>query len=167
MKVDQLKEYIAKVVREEVRKAVRDEVKNCISEAFGASSSVNQSRREVQVSENPSNSSFASLMENDDIEQTPQQPQTSKKKVQYTKNPVLNAVLNETAQNFKGIPQEGSMVGMMGGFGGGGTEVLNEAAAPEIPAAAPVEVKKTAAVFNRDFRALMKAVDKKVAAKKG
>lgn len=75
--------------------------------------------------------------------------------------------MNETAQNFKGIPQEGNVVGMMGSFGNGGTELINEAAAPEIPASAPVEVKKTAAVFNRDFRALMKAVDKKVAGKKG
>lgn len=161
MKAEQLKEYISKVVRTEVRNVIREEVRKCINEAFSGASAPQQ---KVVANEDVS-VSYKSLMESQD--EPVQQSNEKKKAVQYTKNSILNQVLNETAQGFKPIPQEGSMVSMMGGFGGGGTDVINESVAPEVPATAPVEVKKTAAVFNRDFRALMKAVDKKVSAKKG
>ena len=166
MKAEQLKEYITKMIRAEIRNVIREEVKICLTEAFGdrKSPTTNSTNHEELKS------SFKNLMESESVGSEPQKK--SQKAVQYTKNPILNAVLNETAQSFKGVPQEGSMVGMMGNFSSGGSELINETVsqpvniAPEIPASAPVEVKKTAAVFNRDFRSLMKAVDKKVAAKK-
>lgn len=167
MKAEQLREYIAKLVREEVKKAVREEVKNCITEAFGASSGVSNEVAPRQQTKPNYTPSYASLFENNESAPVVSTPPTDKKKTQYTKNPILNAVLNETAQNFKAIPPEGSMVGLIGSFGDNTSETINEVAAPKVPESAPVEVKKTAAVFNRDFRALMKSVDKKNAAKRG
>jgi hypothetical protein len=79
----------------------------------------------------------------------------AKKFVKYTNNPMLNDILNQTTG---GVPQEGGMVGMMGGYGGATSQVITETKAPEN---APEPVKSVYSAMNRDYRSLMKAVNKK------
>ena len=83
-------------------------------------------------------------------------PTTPKKVIQYTKNPILNQILNETSG---GVPQEGSLVSMLGGPERSITESI-------IPETAPEPVKKVAAALTRDYSALLKAVEQKRAGKK-
>jgi hypothetical protein len=98
--------------------------------------------------------SLSSLLES---EPEPVKQQTPKKVVKYTSNPILNEILNETQG---GVPRDGEMVGLIGdGFGGTvGREQINEVKAPEN---APKEVKTVYQAMNKDYRSLMKAVDKK------
>ena len=78
-----------------------------------------------------------------------------KKFVKYSNNPMLNEILNQTTG---GVPQEGSMVSMMGGYGGNNQEVITET---NIPENAPAPVKGVYSAMNRDYRSLMKAVNNK------
>lgn len=148
MKLDALKEYI----RQEVRNAVREEVKNCLFEAFSKDSSSKLDQRVSSVT------SFASLVE-ENVEQPVEQPQTKKKFVKYTNNPVLNQILNETSG---GVPQEGGLASMMGSGTPSVVDKLNESVIEK----APEPVKAVAQAVTRDYRALLKAVDKKRADKK-
>ena len=58
---------------------------------------------------------------NESVVEEPVKP--AKKFVKYTSNPMLNDILNQTTG---GVPQEGSMVSMMGGYGGGTQQVITE-----------------------------------------
>ena len=85
-----------------------------------------------------------------------EQVKPPKKFVKYTNNPMLNDILNQTTG---GVPQEGSMVGMIGGYGGGGSDqIITETKAPEN---ASEPVKSVYSAVNRDYRSLMAAVNKK------
>ena len=84
-----------------------------------------------------------------------EQVKPTKKFVKYTSNPMLNDILNQTTG---GVPQEGSMVSMMGGYGNSTQEVITETKVPEN---APAPVKGVYSAINRDYRALLKAVDSK------
>lgn len=152
MNVEQLKDYISKVVRSEVRNVIRQEMGSYLTEIFSGKS---PSSNILDESINDTETTIREIA-----------PPTPKKFVQYTKNKILNDILNETTG---GVPQEGGLMNMMGmgNFGGGGTELLNEVNSPtvSVPASAPPQVKKVAAVINRDFSALMKRIDKKVAEK--
>lgn len=148
MKLDALKEYI----RQEVRNAVREEVKNCLFEAFSKDSSSKLDQRVSSVT------SLASLVE-ENVEQPVEQPQSKKKFVKYTNNPVLNQILNETSG---GVPQEGGLASMMGSGEPSVVDKLNESVIEK----APEPVKAVAQAVTRDYRALLKAVDKKRADKK-
>jgi hypothetical protein len=90
---------------------------------------------------------------NESVVEEPVKP--VKKFVKYTSNPMLNDILNQTTG---GIPQEGGMVNMMGGFGGATQTTINETKVPEN---APAPVKSVYSAMNRDYRSLMKAVDSK------
>ena len=68
---------------------------------------------------------------------------------------MLNDILNQTTG---GIPQEGGLVSMMGGLDVGKSQVITETKAPEN---APEPVKSVYSAMNRDYRSLMKAVNKK------
>lgn len=154
MNAEQLRKIIAKMVRAEMQPIMRQEVRSYLSEVF--------SGKAHRPSNRPTSSDSDETVETEELPSVPQRP---KKRVNYTNNPALNAILNETTG---GIPQEGSMASMMGGFGGSSTsELINETAMPVVvPETAPEPVKNVAAVINRDFRSLMKAIDKKVADKK-
>ena len=108
----------------------------------------------VTESKNEETPSLSTLLESnvESIKET-----TPKKVVKYTSNPILNEILNETQG---GIPREGEMVGLLGnGFGNlNGSEQINEVKAPDN---APKEVKSVYQAMNKDYRSLMKAVDKK------
>ena len=78
-----------------------------------------------------------------------------KKFVKYTKNDALNEILNQTTG---GVPQEGNFVGLIGNEFEVKSEQLNEIKASEN---APEQVKTVVNAINRDYRSLLKAVDKK------
>jgi hypothetical protein len=147
MKLDALKEYI----RQEVRNAVREEVKNCLFEAFSKDSLSTTDQRVSSTTP-----SFSSL-----VEESVEQPveQQKKKFVKYTNNPVLNQILNETSG---GVPQEGGLAGIMGSGEPSVVDKLNESVIEK----APEPVKAVAQAVTRDYRALLKAVDKKRGEKK-
>jgi hypothetical protein len=148
MKIEALKEYIKKTVQQEIRSILREELKYQLTEILlGNNSNVVESKKDESMS-------LSSLLE---AEPEPIKQPVPKKTVKYTSNPVLNEILNETQG---GIPREGEMVGLIGdGFGGTvGREQINEIKAPEN---APKEVKTVYQAMNKDYRSLMKAVDKK------
>ena len=152
MKIDILKEFIKKTVQQEVRSVVQSELKLQLAEIF--------SKEVIQSKKKSSNSELEQqilkeldvMNESDVVEE---QVKPTKKFVKYTNNPMLNDILNQTTG---GVPQEGSMVSMMGGYGGGTQEVITETKVPEN---APEPVKSVYNAINRDYRSLMQAVNKK------
>lgn len=155
MKIDILKEFIKKTVQQEVRNVVQSELKLQLAEIF--SKEVIQAKKKLAVSaetdlEQQILKELDVMNESDVFEE---QVKPTKKFVKYTSNPMLNDILNQTTG---GVPQEGSMVSMMGGYGGSTQEVITETKVPEN---APAPVKGVYSAINRDYRALLKAVDSK------
>lgn len=151
MKIDALKEYIRKTVQQEIRNVLKEELKYQLTEILLG----NQSKNNTNIS--VSTESFIDKSESLVEEEIQEQPVKSKKQVRYTSNPVLNEILNQTKG---GVPRDGEMVGLIGdGFGGNiGKEQINEVKAPEN---APEPVKTVYQAMTKDYRSLMKAVDKK------
>lgn len=151
MKIDALKEYIRKTVQQEIRNVLKEELKYQLTEILLG----NQSKNNTNIS--VSTESFIDKSESLVEEEIQEQPVKSKKQVRYTSNPVLNEILNQTKG---GVPRDGEMVGLIGdGFGGNiGKEQINEIKAPEN---APEPVKTVYQAMTKDYRSLMKAVDKK------
>ena len=149
MKIDVLKEYIRKTVQEEIRNVLKEELKYQLTEILLGGNNI-PLKKTVEKS-------FIDESEDKLEEQFVQEEPTPKKTVKYTSNPILNEILNQTKG---GVPRDGEMVGLIGdGFGGTvGREQINEVKAPEN---APKEVKNVYQAMNKDYRALMKAVDKK------
>lgn len=142
MKMEYLKEYI----RQEVKKAVKDELKEYLFESI------------IQKKETTVTTSSSTVTESSENVKSDSEVESSKPKkfVKYTKNDALNKVLNETVG---GVPREGSFVGLMGGdFDSKPLEQINEVKVPET---APEPVKNVVNAMNRDYRSLLKAVDKK------
>ena len=152
MKIDILKEFIKKTVQQEVRNVVQSELKLQLAEIF--SKEVIQSKKKSSESdlEQQILKELDVMNESDVVEE---QVKPTKKFVKYTSNPMLNDILNQTTG---GVPQEGSMVSMMGGYGNSTQEVITETKVPEN---APAPVKGVYSAINRDYRALLKAVDSK------
>lgn len=150
MKIEALKEYIRKTVQQEVRNVLKEELKYQLTEILLGNQVQN-------LSKSVSKESFIDKSESLIEEETLPEPPKPKKHVKYTSNPVLNEILNQTQG---GVPQEGQMIGLIGdGFGGNvGREQINEVKAPEN---APEPVKTVYQAMNKDYRSLMKAVDKK------
>ena len=153
MKIEVLKEFIKKTVQQEVRSVIQTELKLQLAEMF--------SKEAVQTKKKSADSDLEQqiLKELETMEEqvvVEEEVKPAKKFVKYTNNPMLNEILNQTTG---GVPQEGGLVSMMGGLGGGGsTQVITETKAPEN---APEPVKSVYSAMNRDYRSLMKAVNKK------
>ena len=149
MKIDVLKEYIRKTVQEEIRNVLKEELKYQLTEILLGGNNI-PLKKTVEKS-------FIDESEDKLEEPFVQEEPTPKKTVKYTSNPILNEILNQTKG---GVPRDGEMVGLIGdGFGGTvGREQINEVKAPEN---APKEVKTVYQAMNKDYRSLMKAVDKK------
>ena len=152
MKIDILKEFIKKTVQQEVRNVVQSELKLQLAEIFA--------KEVIQSKKKSSDSDLEQqilkeldVMNESAVVEEPVKP--TKKFVKYTSNPMLNDILNQTTG---GVPQEGSMVSMMGGYGNSTQEVITETKVPEN---APAPVKGVYSAINRDYRALLKAVDSK------
>ncbi len=153
MKIEVLKEFLKKTVQQEVRSVIQSELKLQLTEIF--SKEVGQKKKKSSDSdlEQQILKELETMNESSMIEE---EVKPVKKFVKYTNNPLLNDILNQTTG---GVPQEGGMVSMLGGYGGGGSqEVIAETKVPE-NASEPVKSVYTA--LNRDYRSLMKAVSKK------
>ena len=153
MKIDALKEYIRKTVQQEIRTVLKEELKYQLTEIL-LGGDIKSLKPSISTQ---SNTSFIEKSENLIDEDFSPPVEKPKKHVKYTSNPVLNEILNQTQG---GLPKEGEMVGMIGeGFGGSiNREQINEVKAPEN---APEPVKTVYQAMNKDYRMLMKAVDKK------
>lgn len=152
MKIEVLKEFIKKTVQQEVRNVIQSEIKLQLAEIF--SKEVGQTKKKSSESD-LEQQILKELETMDDVQVIEEEVKPVKKFVKYTNNPMLNDILNQTTG---GVPQEGGLVSMMGGLGGGSTQVIAEAKAPEN---APEPVKSVYSAMNRDYRSLMKAVNKK------
>ena len=152
MKIEVLKEFIKKTVQQEVRNVIQAELKLQLAEIF--SKEVKPSRKKNVDSdlEQQILKELETMNESSTIEE---EVKPAKKFVKYTNNPMLNDILNQTTG---GVPQEGGMVSMLGGYGGNTQEIITETKAPE---SAPEPVKSVYNAMNRDYRSLMKAVNKK------
>lgn len=147
MKTQELKEIIRSVIKEELQKTLPTLIPNILSEILTGQSKpvVSEKLETPKVSQKP-------------YENIQPAKKTFKK---YTNNDALNAVLNETVG---GVPREGSYVGLMSALRSESLGVANINESVEIPQQiTPVneEQAKVLNVINRDFRKLMKAVDKK------
>ena len=148
MKIEVLKEFIKKTVQQEVRNELKIQLAEIFSkEVIKAKKKSSDSDLEQQIL-----SELETMNESTVVEEP---VKSVKKFVKYSNNPMLNEILNQTTG---GVPQEGSMVSMMGGYGGNNQEVITET---KIPENAPAPVKGVYSAMNRDYRSLMKAVNNK------
>lgn len=147
MKTQELKEIIRSVIKEELQKTLPTLIPNILSEILtGQNKTVVSEKLETpKVSQKPS-------------ENIQPAKKTFKK---YTNNETLNAVLNETVG---GVPREGAYVGLMDALRSeslGGANINESVQIPQQITPVNEEQAKVLNVINRDFRKLMKAVDKK------
>ena len=152
MKIEVLKEFIKKTVQQEVRNVIQSEIKLQLAEIF--------SKEAVQTKKKSADSDLEQqilreLETMDEPAVVEEEVKPAKKFVKYTNNPMLNEILNQTTG---GVPQEGGLVSMMGGYGSTTSQVITETKAPEN---APEPVKSVYSAINRDYRSLMKAVNNK------
>ena len=148
MKIEVLKEFIKKTVQQEVRNELKIQLAEIFSkEVIKAKKKSSESDLEQQIL-----SELETMNESTVVEEP---VKSAKKFVKYSNNPMLNEILNQTTG---GVPQEGRMVSMMGGYGGNNQEVITET---NIPENAPAPVKGVYSAMNRDYRSLMKAVNNK------
>ena len=148
MKIEVLKEFIKKTVQQEVRNELKIQLAEIFSkEVIKAKKKSSESDLEQQIL-----SELETMNESTVVEEP---VKSVKKFVKYSNNPMLNEILNQTTG---GVPQEGSMVSMMGGYGGNNQDVITETKVPEN---APAPVKGVYSAMNRDYRSLMKAVNNK------
>jgi len=148
MKIEVLKEFIKKTVQQEVRNELKIQLAEIFSkEVIKAKKKSSESDLEQQIL-----SELETMNESTVVEEP---VKSVKKFVKYSNNPMLNEILNQTTG---GVPQEGSMVSMMGGYGSNNQEVITETKVPEN---APAPVKGVYSAMNRDYRSLMKAVNNK------
>ena len=149
MKVEALKEFI----RKEIRSIIREEIGGYMTEVFSGKSGYIKSNT----------SSTTSGRNDDQIVENKENSASNKKFVKYTSNDVLNQVLNETTG---GVPQEGTSVSYDGGLSGqidSTADIISESVQDKN---VPEPIKGVASAMTRDYRDLMKAVDKKVANKR-
>jgi len=135
MKAKTFENLIRKVVREEIDYALRREIKTLKEDLRDElkPTITEHKERMVEVPNNPMPESAKNSLREKIMGTQP-----IKKPVNFTKNSALNDLLNETAQ---------------------GDTNLERGSAPGMPVEAmPQPVQK---VVNRDYRALMQAIDKK------
>lgn len=148
MKTQELKEIIRSIVKEELERSLPSLIPNILGEMFS-----NKSKEIVNENTEPQKIVQKSISNT--------QPTIKKSFKKYTNNDALNAVLNETVG---GVPKEGSFVGLIGSLQSEASNGFNINESVNIPPQiTPVneEQSKVLNVINRDFRKLMKAVDKK------
>ena len=146
MKSNELKEIIRSIIKEELDKSLQTLIPKILSEVLsGRQSSTIQSNQPIVSTKTV-------------VKESVQKPKEIKK---YSSNPILNEILNQTVVK---IPNEGSMAGLDSSFKSqafAGMQ-MNESIETQQPVAPVTEEQgKVMNVLNRDFRSLMKAVDKK------
>ena len=146
MKSNELKEIIRSIIKEELDKTLPTLIPKILSEVLsGRQSSTIQYNQPIVSTKTV-------------VKESVQKPKEIKK---YSSNPILNEILNQTVVK---IPNEGSMAGLDSTFKSqafSGMQ-MNESVETSQPVAPVTEEQgKVMNVLNRDFRSLMKAVDKK------
>ncbi len=146
MKSNELKEIIRSVIKEELNKTLPTLIPKILSEILSG-------KQSNTIQSNQSTVSTKTV-----VKESIQKPKEIKK---YSSNPVLNEILNETVVK---IPNETSIAGLDSifksqAFAGMQMNESVETQQPVVPATE--EQGKVMNVLNRDFRSLMKAVDKK------
>ena len=148
MKKDGFVKLLRKIIREEVSKAVK------------------QALTESNINHVSNNINLAEIAENP----MPRRPYAKKKT--FSKNSMLNDILNETAAtgDFASM-MEGPKVGMMDDYPSMGTMKTTQAVAPkhqpmtgidgETVRAATPELAAVQNALNRDYSSMIKAIDKK------
>ena len=143
MKSNELKEIIRTVIREELDKTLPTLIPKVLTEILsGKPSEMIQSNQVVKNT----------------VQESIQKPKEIKK---YSSNPVLNEILNQTVVK---IPSDGSIAGLDSNFKSqafAGMQINETVETPQPIAPVTEEQGKVMNVLNRDFRNLMKAVDKK------
>lgn len=151
MKSNELKEIIRIIIREELDKTLPSLIPKILSEILSGKQSSTIRSNESTVTE-------SIVATKTLVKESVQKPKEIKK---YSSNPILNEILNQTVVK---IPSESSMVGLDSIFKSqafAGMQV-NESIETSQPVAPVTEEQgKVMNVLNRDFRSLMKAVDKK------
>ncbi len=146
MKSNELKELIRSVIREELDKTLPTLIPKVLSEILsGRQSDIIQSNESITSTKNV-------------VKESVQKPKEIKK---YTNNPVLNEILNQTVVR---IPSEGSIASLDSTFKSqafAGMQINEQSQTPEPVVPVTEEQGKVMNVLKRDFRSLMKAVDKK------
>ena len=143
MKSNELKELIRSVIREELDKTLPTLIPKVLTEVL--------SGKQMSISE-------STVLTKSVVKETVQKPKDIKK---YSSNPVLNEILNQTVVK---IPNEGSIAGLDSSFKSqafAGMQMNESVETPQPVAPVTEEQSKVMNVLNRDFRSLMKAVDKK------
>ena len=146
MKSNELKELIRSVIKEELNKTLPTLIPKILSEVLsGRQSSTIQSNQPIVSTKTV-------------VKESVQKPKEIKR---YSSNPILNEILNQTVVK---IPHESSIAGLDSTFKSqafSGMQ-MNESVETSQPVAPVTEEQgKVMNVINRDFRSLMKAVDKK------
>ena len=146
MKSNELKEIIRSIIKEELDKTLPTLIPKILSEVLsGRQSSTIQSNQPIVSTKTV-------------VKESVQKPKEIKK---YSSNPILNEILNQTVVK---IPNEGSMAGLDSTFKSqafSGMQMNESVETPQPVAPVTEEQSKVMNVLNRDFRSLMKAVDKK------
>lgn len=152
MKTTELKSIIRTIIQEELKEILPTLVPKVLAEIL-----INNNKNII-----PNN-----VVDNKYTTEESKPTQTTNKTYKkYTSNEVLNKVLNETTG---GLPKEGSFVGlsnpMLDNTNANSFEIksenLNESINETSPVAITKEQSKVLNLINRDFRSLLKAVDKK------
>ena len=146
MKSNELKEIIRSIIKEELDKTLPTLIPKILSEVLsGRQSSTIQSNQPIVSTKTV-------------VKESVQKPKEIKR---YSSNPILNEILNQTVVK---IPHESSIAGLDSTFKSqafSGMQ-MNESVETSQPVAPVTEEQgKVMNVLNRDFRSLMKAVDKK------
>lgn len=164
MKAEELKKALRAIIKEEVRKAVQEEVSRAMGKVLV------EMVREIKA---PTKQITEAVDE---------EPVVMEESPIQTKNPKLNAVLNETARHYKPLPKAeagASLAELMGGdfekVGEGEStgvteppatkiDFLKQMVSPGVPQQ-PSVLGTTAVpdvlkgVFKKDFRSIMKRID--------
>ena len=141
MKAKTFENLIRKIVREEIDYALRREIKDLKEDILNSKSVI----KEQPINKEIKNSLKEKFTQSNQFTST----DVPKPNVNFTNNSTLNDLLNETAQGDTRLNEGMSPVSMEGDFNAIGNMPV-EAAPPEV-----------ANAVNRDYRDLMKAIDKK------
>ncbi len=168
-KTSKLVEIIKKAVREEVRTVVREELKAALGKKSLTKENIEHGINLVDIQNSPKNPH----------EQGTQKPK--KQDFTFSKDPVLNKILNETASEQeewktmgdKTFNRADAMSGLASKMGYGDVSKGTPAGKPSIEQMLPKDRKhadisnEMANVLTRDYSDLMKKIDEKKLAKRG
>ena len=145
MKAKTFENLIRKIVREEIDYALRREIKSLKEDLQESSHPLITEEPTKPISNELKTNLREKIMGNNPLNKKSHTPK------QFTSNPTLNDLLNETAMGDTNTNSNMSPVSMEGSFESSGVGDIPAEAVPDVVAEA----------VNRDYSDLMKAIDKK------